>query len=186
VVLRQTRYDCLVSAFSRLSALRLTALVCLPLISVAAYSQTTPIKCAQVLTAEQVGAAVGATLKVLAVQKPEAGVSECNWSRSGGAQTSAGPTIRVQFFERAAISANPVVSSPEGYYEMIASAAEETAGRKREVVTGLASAGTRAVTVQGSGQVLLVVQRGDGIARVVLGNLTKAQVSAIAKAVSGP
>ena len=69
---------------------------------------------------------------------------------------------------------------------MIASAAEEIAGRKREAVTGLASAGTRAATVQGSGQVLLLVQRGDGIARVVLGNLTKAQVTALARAISGP
>ena len=140
----------------------------------------------QVLTAEQVRAAVGVTLKVLALQKAEAGVTECTWSRTGGAETSTGPTIRVQFFERLAISANPVVSSPDGYYEMIASAAEEIAGRKREAIAGLTSAGSRAATVRGNGQVLVLVQRGDGIARVVLSNLTKAQATAIARAISGP
>jgi hypothetical protein len=168
----------------RMPALRALALLWLvPVISLA---QPAPVKCAQVLTSEQVRAAVGSTLKVLAIQKAEAGVTECSWSRSGGAAASGGPTIRVQFFERAAISTNPVVSSPDGYFEMIASAAEEIAGRKRESVTGLAGAGTRAVTVQGSEQVLVLVQRGDGIARVVLGNLTKGQAIAVARAISGP
>ncbi len=154
--------------------------------SVPAVAQTAPIKCAQVLTAEQVRGAVGATLKVSAVQNAEAGVSECTWSRSGGAEPGAGPTVRLQFFERTAISANPVVSSPEGYYEMIASAAEEIAGRKRDNVTGLTAAGVRAATVQGTAQILVLVQRGDGIARAVLGNLSRAQATAIAKAISEP
>lgn len=168
------------------SSLRLTAgatVALLWLIPAIAYAQTAPIKCARVLTAEQVRAAVRTSLKVLAQQSAEPGVTECIWSRTGSAEPSTGPTIRVQFFERVAISANPVVHTPDGYYEMIASAAEEVAGRKREAVAGVSA---RAVTVQGNGQIMVLVQRGDGIARVVVGDGTKAQATAIARAISGP
>ena len=181
--LRRLRNPCFARMISGSRMIGAVGLALPHLIAVSAFAQTAPIKCTQVLTAEQVRAAVGATLKVLALQKAETGVTECTWSRDGSA---AGPTVRVQFFERSAISANPVVSSPDGYYEMIASAAEEIAGRKREVVAGLKSAGNRAATVQSNTQILVLVQRGDGIARVVLGNLTKAQATAVAKAISGP
>lgn|GEM_PF-1356749 len=183
---RQIRNDGFACYFGSLCRTCVAGLGLLCLIPASAYAQTAPIKCTQVLTAEQVRIAVGATLTVLARQKAEAGVTECTWSRTGGADTGTGPTIRLQFFERAAISANPVVSSPDGYYEMIASAAEEIAGRKREAVAGLTGAGTRAATVQGNTQILVLVQRGDGIARVVLGNLTKAQATAVARVISGP
>ncbi len=186
MLFRQMRDVFFVGFFSSLRVVSATALALLSLIPVTAYAQTGPTKCAQVLTAAQVRAAVGVTLKVFVLPNAESGVTECAWSRTGSAEASSGPTIRVQFFERTAISANPVVSSPEGYYEMIASAAEEIAGRKREAVSGLTAAGTRAATVQGSGQILVLVQRGDGIARVVLGNVTKAQATAIARAISGP
>ncbi len=183
---RQFRNSQSAEVFGSMRLYAAGALALLWLIATTASAQPAPIKCTQVLTAEQVRAVVGATLKVGALQKAEAGVTDCNWSRTGGAETGSGPTIRVQFFERTAISANPVVSSPDGYYEMIASAAEEIAGRKREAITGLPNAGTRAATVQGSAQILVLVQRADGIARVVLGNLTKAQAAAVARVIAGP
>ncbi len=179
----RTQYSA--GVFSRLRMPVGGVLVLLSLISTAAWAEPAPVKCAQALTAEQVRGTVGATLKVLALQTAEAGVTECTWSRTVGAESGGGPMIRVQFFERVAISANPVVSSPDGYYEMIASAAEEIAGRKREAVTGLTGAGNRAATVQGSVQILLLVQRADGIARVVLSGLTKAQATAFARAIAG-
>lgn len=143
-------------------------------------AQAMSARCLQVLTAEQVRAAVGAGLDVAAQKQAEAGVSECAWSRLG-ADSGAGPSIRVQFFDRVAISANPVAHSVDGYFDMIASTAEEIAGRKREPVAGVA---TRAVTIQGKSQLLLVVQRFDGVARVILGNVSKSQASAIAMAIS--
>ena len=186
MVFQQTQIDHFVNIFSSLRTVGVKLLACAGLISTVAHAQTAPIKCVQVLTAEQVSAAVGATLRVFALQKPERGVTECIWSRTGVDEPRSGPTIRLQFFERAAISANPVISSPEGYYEMIATAAEEIAGRKRETLTGLTGVGTRAATVQGAAQILVFVQRGDGIARAVLGNLTKAQATALAKGISEP
>jgi hypothetical protein len=178
---RPARGSGLASILGSLSTLNV-AFVCFfcLIASSAPWAQPGPVKCAQVLTAEQVRAAVGAALEVVAQKKPEVGVSECNWSRAGAAAAS-GANIRLQFFERAAISANPVVHTPDGYYDMIASAAEEIAGRKRDAVAGVTG---RAATVQGSTQTLLVVQRPDGVARVVLGNMTKAQVAAIARAIS--
>lgn len=146
----------------------------------AVLAQSSTVKCQQVLTAEQVRTVFGAGLEVAAQSKSEVGVSECAWSRVG-AVNGAGPSIRLQFFDRVAINANPIAHSVDGYFDMIASTAEEIAGRKREQVAGVAN---RAVTVQGNSQLLLVVQRFDGVARVILGNVSKSQANAIAKAVS--
>lgn len=146
----------------------------------AVQAQAMSARCLLVLTAEQVRTVFGAGLDVAAQNKAEAGVSECTWSRLGAA-SGVGPSIRVQFFDRVAISANPVVHSVDGYFDMIASTAEEIASRKREFVVGVA---TRAVTIQGNSQLLLVVQRADGVARVILGNVSKAQANAIARAIS--
>ena len=180
MLFRQMRDGRFARIFSGLRMFCAAASALLWLFPVALKAQTTPAKCAQVLNAEQVRAAVGAALTVFLQQKADAGVTECIWSRDG---TATGLTIRVQFFDRVAISANPVVHTSDGYYEMIASAAEEIAGRKREAVAG---ASAKAATVQGNSQILVLVQRGDGIARVVLSNVTKAQAAAIARAISAP
>ncbi len=182
MLFRQMRDASFASIFSGLRMFCAAASVLFWLFPVALKAQTPPAKCAQVLNAEQVRGAVGMTLTVLVQEKADAGVTECSWTRSGGAETGGGPTIRVQFFDRNAISANPVVHTSDGYYDMIASAAEEIAGRKREVVAGVAA---KAAMVQGNSQILVLVQRGDGIARVVLANLTKVQATAIARAISG-
>ncbi len=46
--------------------------------------------------------------------------------------------------------------------------------------------GRKAVFVPTDPQVLAVVQRNDGVARIVGNNLTKAQITAIARAVATP
>ena len=165
-------------SFGGLALIAAIALTLLPYSM--ARAQSLSAKCLQVLTAEQVRTVFGAGLDVAAQNKVEVGVSECTWSRVGAA-SGVGPSIRMQFFDRAAISSNPIVHSVDGYFDMIASTAEEIAGRKREPVVGVA---TRAVTVQGNSQLLLVVQRSDGVARVILGNVSRAQAIATAKAIS--
>ncbi len=182
MLFRQMRDASFACIFSGLRVFCAAVWVLLCLFPVAIKAQTPPAKCAQVLNAEQVRASLGMTLAVLAQQKADAGVTECIWSRTVGADTSGGPTISVQFFDRTAISANPVVHTYDGYYDMIASAAEEIAGRKREAVAGVAA---KAAMVQGNAQIMVLVQRVDGIARVVLANLTKAQATAIARAIAG-
>ena len=94
----------------------------------------------------------------------------------------AGATITLQFFDRKAIEANPVTHTPDGFYEMIVSTGEEAVGKKRELVVGVSP---RAATVQGQTQLMLVVQRGDGVARLLLGGLTRAQAIALARVLTG-
>ncbi len=88
----------------------------------------------------------------------------------------------MQFFDRKAIEANPVTRTPDGYFEMIVSAGEETVSKKREPVAGMNS---RAAFVQGQTQLMLVVHRSDGVARLLLGNVTRPQATALAKALAG-
>ena len=133
-------------------------------------------RCAELLSIEQVRATIGAGLAATAQAPRDPKVLECAWSRAGGA------TVSLQFFDRKAIDANPVTHTPDGYYEMIVSAGEDAVGKKREPVAGLVS---RASFVQGQTQLLLVVQRADGVARVLLGNVTRPQAAALARAIAG-
>jgi hypothetical protein len=66
---------------------------------------------------------------------------------------------------------------------MVVAAAEGTASGKREVLAGI---GQKAAFVPTTPQVLAVVQRPDGVARIVGNNLTKAQITAVARAVATP
>jgi len=141
-----------------------------------AQSQVVAPRCAQLLSIEQVRTAIGAGLDATAQAPRDPKVLECAWSRAGGV------TVSLQFFDRKAIDANPVTHTPDGYYEMIVSASEDAVGRKREPVAGLAS---RASFVQGQTQLLLVVQRADGVARVLLANVTRPQAAALARAIAG-
>lgn len=69
-------------------------------------------------------------------------------------------------------------------FEQIVSAAEGRAsGKKREALAGI---GQKAAFVPTDPQVLAVVQRAGGVARIVGNNLTKAQITAVARAVATP
>jgi hypothetical protein len=56
-------------------------------------------------------------------------------------------------------------------------------GKKREMLAGI---GQKAAFLNADPQVLAVVQRADGVARIVGNNLTKAQITAVARAVASP
>lgn len=157
-----------------LAAATFAVIACAPALCVA--QATVSPRCAELLSAEQVRATLGAGLSATAQTPRDPKVVECAWSRAGGA------SISLQFFDRKAIDANPVTHTPDGYYEMIVSAGEEAVGKKREPVTGMTS---RAAFVQGQTQLLLVVQRADGVARILLGNVTRPQAAAVARAIAG-
>ena len=159
----------------RLAVTLLAVLACVPGLSAAQTAAVAP-RCAQLLSIEQVQATVGPGLVATAQTPRDPKVLECVWSRAGGA------TVSLQFFDRKAIDANPVTHTPDGYYEMIVSAGEEAVSKKREPVAGMAS---RAAFVQGQTQLMLVVQRGDGVARLLLGNVTRPQATALAKTLAG-
>jgi hypothetical protein len=137
------------------------------------------LKCTQLLSSEQVKGIAGNGMEAQPPQQHEAGESECVWRRGTG---DSAISLAIRFFDRQAIGSNPVSRTPDGYFEMLVKAGEEVGGKKREAVTGV----PRAVLIQAPPQILVVVQRHDGVARIVLGNLSRAQAVAVAKTVAVP
>jgi len=137
------------------------------------------LKCAQLLSADQVKQMLGAGMAAALPRQYGAGESECVWRRGNGPTAA---SLSVRYFDRQAIGSNPVARTLDGYYEMLVKAGEEAADKKREPVVGV----PRASLIQVSPQVLVVVQRSDGVARVVLANLSRAQATAVAKQIAAP
>ena len=137
------------------------------------------LRCAQLLSADQVKTIFGAGMAAAVPKQHENGESECVWRRGNGA---AAASLAVRFFDRHAIGSNPVSRTMDGYYEMLVKAGEEAGEKRRELVAGV----PRASLIQASPQILVVVQRADGVARVVLGNLNRAQAVAVAKVIATP
>jgi hypothetical protein len=136
--------------------------------------------CAAVLTADEVKAAVGVAMEDMGPRDRSEGESECGWMARGAGGLK---TVSVQFYDARAIKASPSASTPDAFFEMIVSAAEESTSKKREPVAGV---GQRAAFVPTDPQTLAVVQRPDGIARIVANGLNKAQTVAVARAVATP
>lgn len=89
----------------------------------------------------------------------------------------------VQFYDLAAVTANTLAPTLEKFFEQYVSAADGTPKPKRELVPGI---GQKAAFVAADPQVLVILQRADGVARIVGNNLTKDQIVAIARAVATP
>jgi hypothetical protein len=154
------------------------------LLSNAASAQTsaTVPACATLLTAEELTKAVGETMKDMGPRIRESGESECPWMLHGG--STGFKTVAVQFYDLKVIKAATTASTLPTFFEEIVSAAEGAAsGKKREMLPGI---GQNAAFVPTDPQVLAVVQRPDGVARIVGNNLTKAQITAVARAVATP
>ena len=134
--------------------------------------------CAAVVTADELKAAVGVALEKLDPVDRGHGESECDWmGRTGGFKT-----VAVVFYDQAAIKASTAPTG-DGFFEMLAKAAEESTSAKREVIAGV---GQHAAFVPTTPQTLAVVHRADGVVRIVANGLTKAQTIAVAKAVATP
>lgn len=137
------------------------------------------LKCAQLLSPDQVKTILGAGMAAAVPKQNGAGESECVWRRGNGALAV---SLSIRFFDRQAIGSNPVSRTLDGYYEMLVNAGEEAGEKKREAVIGV----PRASLIQVNPQILVVVQRSDGVARGVLSNLSRAQAAAVAKAIATP
>ena len=133
-------------------------------------------RCTVLLPPDTVRAVAGNGFTAQPQRQREEHVTDCAWAKGDSA------TITLQWFDRAAIQSSSVTRTLEGYADMLLTAGEEVAGKKRDAVTGM---GGRAATVQGSTQVMLVVQRPDGVVRALAGGLTNKQILALAKALSG-
>lgn len=143
---------------------------------------TATLKCATLLTAEELTTAIGEKMTDMGPRERSPGETECSWMLRGG--SSGFKTVSVQFYDESNIKASPTAPTPDAFFEMILSAGEGTAsGNKRELLPGI---GQKAAFLAATPQVLAVVQRADGVARIVGNNLTKAQMTALARAVATP
>jgi hypothetical protein len=136
--------------------------------------------CSTLLTAEELTKAVGEKMADMGARPRGQGETECPWMLRGG--SSGFKTVSVQFYDLSAIKSTQS-GTADGFFENIVSAAEGVAAGKRELLPGI---GQKAAFVPTNPQVLAVVQRADGIARIVGNNLTKAQITAVARAVATP
>jgi hypothetical protein len=136
--------------------------------------------CTTLLTADELTKIIGEKMTDMGARARGPGETECPWMLRGG--SSGFKTVAVQFYDLSAVKASQS-STLDAYFEMTVSAAEGVASGKRET---LASIGQKAAFVPTEPQVLAVVQRADGIARIVGNNLTKAQITAVARAVATP
>ncbi len=145
-------------------------------------AQTTPAAstCMSLLTAEELTKAVGLAMTDAGSESRSAGTTECPWMSRGPAGVK---TVFVEFFELRMIKGSPTANTLAAFFEQIVSAGEGAATGKREMLPGI---GQRAAFVPTDPQVLAVVQRADGVARIVGNGLTKAQIVAVARAVATP
>jgi len=156
---------------------RSTGAVALLIVSAALPAIGQPVDCADIASNVAMSAALGLRVVAAAPVARDTGVTECNWVRTADTP----PTVSVRHFDRRAILANPVARTPESYLELLESAGEEVAGRRREPLPG----GGKAVLIPGNGQWLVVVQRPDGVLRVVVNLPARATAFAVARAVGG-
>ncbi len=145
-----------------------------------ANKSATPM-CATLLTAEELSKAVVAGFQDMGAEEREPGASSCPWMLRGGANGF--KTVNVEFSNTAYIKTTPNASTADKYFEMLVTAAEESNNKKREILPGI---GQRAAFIAADPQVGAFVQRADGVARIVANGLTKAQITAVARAVATP
>ena len=136
---------------------------------------------AAVLTDAEVTAAVGVAMQGYPADDRGRCESDCEWvlrGKPGGLKT-----LSVSFHDLDGIKLSPVAPTPDGFYEMLVTAAEESTSTKREALAGV---GLHAAFVPTRPLTLAIVHRADGVVRIVANGLTKAQTIAVAKAVAAP
>jgi hypothetical protein len=147
-----------------------------------ANAQTPEANCAKLLPAETLQAAVGKGMKPASASVKSLGELTCAWMRRAPDPFA---TVAIEFYEKKIIpSTGPDGKrTPEMLYEDMITPHETMGQTKREPIPGV---NKRAVYVAAAPQGLVVVQRDEGVLRIVMNGLTKAQAAAIAKSVSVP
>lgn len=151
-----------------------------PVLSSAA-AQGAKSTCMSLLTADEIAKAVGEPFKDLGSETGRSGATSCDWAARLG--TPAAKTVSFTFYDNVALKVSPAYASPDAYFESIVSSVEGKSPTKRESIPGV---GVKAALVATGPQLLVAVQRADGVGRVVGNNLTKAQATALAHAIAAP
>ena len=137
--------------------------------------------CSTLLTASELTTILGEKTAAMGVRQRGPGESECPWILRGGSSGSA--SVVVQFYDLSHVEASPKAPTLDAFFETLVTSAEGAASGKREPLPGI---GEKAAFIPTTPQVVAVVQRADGVARIAGNNLTKAQITAVARAVATP
>lgn len=144
-----------------------------------AHAQTPEARCEKMLPAAKLQAAAGAGLNAVDARVDKSGELECAWMRRAP-NTMA--SVSIQYYDKKFIAATNGKTA-DAFYEDLIAPIEAINKSRREAVAGV---GKRAVLVPADPQRLIVIERDDGLVRVVMNNLSKVQAIAVAKAVAAP
>ncbi|MEO7548090.1 MAG: hypothetical protein ABIT82_06670 [Ramlibacter sp.] len=137
--------------------------------------------CMSLLTSDKLAKVMGATFKDMGNERDASGATDCEWSLRGG--TAAVKYLSVSFFDSTKIKASPAGLTDDSYFEAVVAGAEKAGSSKREMLSGV---GVKSAFVATAPQVQVVVQRRDGVARIIGNNVTKSEITALAKAIAAP
>ena len=134
--------------------------------------------CAALLTAAELEAAAGKGFEDMGPSRSGVGHTECPWmSRTGGFKI-----VALTFWDESGVRDElESDGGPAELFETQVKSMEEVAGTKRETIAGVAGG----ALLKNAEQLVAFLKTSGGLARVVANGLTKAQVTALAKAVAG-
>lgn len=140
-----------------------------------------PAACSAWLTAAEVKAALGLDVETADPVEYSPGFTVCSWTK---ARPEGEIGVNLSFFQLQAIREGMISaeSIPE-YFDLQVSSTKETSGTEPEKLEGI---GKRAVLFSDDGLWVVMIELNEGFAHVALspGDITRAQVEAVAKAVA--
>lgn len=142
------------------------------------YAQA-PVTCGSLITDAEITKAVGTPMRAMGNDVRGRGHTECKWMLAG---QGAFKTLAVIFEDQSALEAANAATSAK-LFETYVTSAEQTGKSKRVPLTGV---GQRAAIIDVSEQTQVIVQRTDGVARIITNGMSRAQVTAIAQALMTP
>lgn len=162
--------------------IRNTLLISLAFTSVASYAQTPEATCAKLMPAEKLQTAIGKGMKSASAEIEKSGKLACAWMRRAPDPFA---TLSIEFYDKSAIAATAPdnAGTADRLYENMITPHEERTKLKREPIAGV---GKRAVLVPADPQRLVVIERDGALLRIVMNGASKAQASAVAKAIATP
>jgi hypothetical protein len=159
---------------------RMASITTIALMCFAAHAQAPDATCAKLLPPAKLQAVAGTGFVAADARSDKSGELGCAWMRRGGGGFA---TVSVQYYDKKTIARPDNSGSADELYENIITPHEQTSKAKREPILGV---GKRAALVPADPQRLVAIVRDDGVLRIVMNGLTKAQAIAIARAVGAP
>lgn len=154
----------------------LAVLLCLAAAPVRAQTPAEPsaVRCDAVLTAEEATAVVGESYQGPATSEPRPGFTSCDWQ---GEDSNFGFT----FASLKALADDQRTADEEFEFDVLALESDTT---KRELLPGI---GVKAAILgAGDDALVVVVQRADGVARMLTYKLGREKTLALARAIATP